>query len=103
MNSNMKVYTVDELKAMLLPVFKGYDIRRAVLFGSYSKGLATPKSDVDILVDSGLRGLKFVGFMDDIRKKLNGKDVDVFDINHVNQGSAVEAEINNTGIEIYAK
>lgn len=69
MNSNMKVYTVDELKTMLLPVFKGYDIRRAVLFGSYSKGLATPKSDVDILVNSGLRGLKFVGFMDDIREE----------------------------------
>lgn len=88
---------------MLLPVFKGYNIRRAVLFGSYGKGQATPRSDVDILVDSGLRGLRFVGFMDDIRRTLNGKEVDVFDVKHVNHGSVVEAEIRNTGVEIYAK
>ena len=103
MSENNAVYTVDELKTMLLPVFEGYNIRRAVLFGSYSKGQATAKSDVDILVDSGLRGLRFVGFMDDVKRRLNGKEVDLFDVSHVNHGSMVEKEIRNTGVEIYAK
>ena len=43
-----KVYSLAELKEMLFPVFKDYKIRRAVLFGSYSKGVAKPDSDVDI-------------------------------------------------------
>lgn len=98
-----EIFTIDELKSLLFPVFQGYDIRRAVLFGSYSKGVATPKSDVDLLVDSGLKGLKFVGLVDDIKQSLNGKDVDVIDVSHVNSGSMVEREINDSGVEIYAK
>ena len=100
---NEKVYTVDELKTRLIPVFQGYDVRRAVLFGSYGKGLATAKSDVDILVDSGLKGLRFVGLIGDIKESLQGKEVDVFDITHVDRGSPVEKEISRTGVEIYAK
>lgn len=97
------VLSVEELKEMLIPVFKIYNVRRAVLFGSYSKGLATSKSDVDILVDSGLRGLRFVGLIEDIKQSLQGKEVDVFDVSHVDNGSLVEEEINKTGVEIYAK
>lgn len=100
---NQKVFTIDELKTLLVPVFQGYGIKRAVLFGSYSKGVATPQSDVDLLVDSGLKGLKFVGLIGDIRQSLNGKDVDVFDVSHVDQGSSVDQEIRNTGVEIYAQ
>ncbi len=98
-----KVYSIDELKTVLFPVFSGYDVKRAVLFGSYSKGMATSKSDVDILVDSGLKGLRFVGLIEDIRTTLQGKNVDVFDVHHVDQGSLVDHEIRETGVEIYAK
>ena len=98
-----KVFSIDELKYYLAPVFRGHNVNRAVVFGSYGRGDATSKSDVDILVDSGLKGLNFVGLIEDIRESLNGKEVDVFDISHVNIGSLVEQEIQNTGIEIYAK
>ena len=97
------VFTLDELKKCLFPVFKIYNIKRAVIFGSYGKGSASSKSDVDILVDSGLHGLKFVGFIEDIRRSLQGKDVDVFDVSHIEKDSLVEKEIKNTGVEIYAK
>lgn len=101
--SSDKIFTLDEIKMLLIPVFRGYDVKRAILFGSYGKGEATPKSDVDLLVDSGLKGLKFVGLIGDIKQSLYGKDVDVFDISHVNHGSQVEREIIDTGVEIYAK
>ena len=52
--TNDTIFTIDELKTILFPVFQNHGVKRAVLFGSYSKGIATPKSDVDILVDSGL-------------------------------------------------
>ena len=62
-----EIYTVPQLRDTLTPVLTRYGVRRAVLFGSYGKGTATEKSDVDLLVDSGLRGLRFVGLLDDLR------------------------------------
>lgn len=97
------VFTVDELKKLLIPVFQNYNVRRAVLFGSYSKGSATPESDVDLMVDSGLKGLKFVGLIGDIKQSLCGKEVDVLDVTHIDSGSSVDREIRKTGVEIYAK
>ena len=86
-----------------IPVFQNYNVRRAVLFGSYSKGSATPESDVDLMVDSGLKGLKFVGLIGDIKQSLCGKEVDVLDVTHIDSGSSVDREIRKTGVEIYAK
>ena len=96
------VYTVPQLQAILSPVFDQYGIRRAVLFGSYGKGTATEKSDVDLLVDSGLRGLRFVGLLDDIQRAV-GKDVDLFDVAHIQAGSRIDHEIRNTGVTVYEK
>ena len=59
-----KVYTIPELKTILSPVFAEHGVKRAVLFGSYAKGVATPLSDVDLVVDSGLRGLAFFGLLE---------------------------------------
>lgn len=83
-------------------MFRGYDIRKAILFGSYGKGTATEKSDVDLLVDSNLRGLKFVGFLDDVQTAL-GKEVDLFDVSHIQPGSLIDQEIRETGVTIYEK
>ena len=97
-----KVYTVPQLREILSPVFDSYGIRRAVLFGSYGKGTATEKSDIDLLVDSGLRGLHFVGFMDDVRQAVE-KDVDLFDVTHIQAGSRIDREIRDTGVTFYEK
>ena len=51
-----KIYTVPELQSVLSPIFRANGVRKATLFGSYAKGVATARSDVDLLVDSGLRG-----------------------------------------------
>lgn len=95
-----KVYTVSEIQAMLHPVFAGYGVRRAVLFGSYAKGAATSRSDVDILVDSGLRGLSFFGLLEGVTSTLN-VPVDLIDVSQIEKGSPIEAEIQQTGVEIY--
>ena len=95
-----EVYTIEQLKAMLVPVFRLYGVKSAVLFGSYGKGMANAKSDVDLLVDSRLKGLRFVGLMEDVRNAID-KDIDLFDINHVEEDSKVQDEINKTGVLIY--
>lgn len=55
---NSKIYTIDEIKTIIAPIAKKYGIERAYLFGSYARGEATEKSDIDIIIDKGtLRGL----------------------------------------------
>jgi uncharacterized protein len=96
----VKVYDVEEIKSRLTPVFDANGVRSAVLFGSYAKGLATEKSDVDLLVDSGLKGLDFVGLAEYIREALE-KDVDVLDVGYVKKNSRIVDEVRETGIRIY--
>lgn len=96
------IYTLPQLTSVLTPLFSKYDIRKAVLFGSYGKGSATEKSDIDLLVDSGLRGLRFIGFLDEVQQTV-GKDVDLFDVTHIQAGSEIEREIKQTGVVVYEK
>lgn len=95
-----KVYSIRELENILHPVFAGFGVRRAVLFGSYAKGQATPRSDVDILVDSGLRGLAFFGLLEGVASSLK-VPVDLIDVTQIEKGSSIEMEIQQTGVPIY--
>lgn len=90
----------NEITAKLRPIFAGYGVSRAILFGSIAAGTDTDNSDLDLLVDSGLRGLKFVGFMEAVRQAA-GMPVDVFDVTHIEKGSRIEREIQATGVTIY--
>lgn len=96
------MHTVSDIQTVLTPVFDNYGISRAVLFGSVAKGIATEKSDLDLLVDSRLRGLRFVGFMEAVRQAA-GMPVDVFDISHIEKDSKIDREIRATGVTIYEK
>ena len=87
------IYTIDDIKAVLHPVFVKHSVKKAVLFGSYVKGMANQNSDVDLLLDSGLRGLKFVELIEEIRTVLN-KDVDVFDKTHIISNSKISSKPN---------
>ena len=42
--------TVERIKQVVTPLAEKYDIRKVELFGSYAKGNATEKSDLDLLV-----------------------------------------------------
>ena len=96
----MAIYTTDDLRQVLTPVFRQYGVRSATLFGSYAKGCATNKSDVDLLVDSGLRGLAFFGLLDSVASVLR-TSVDLIDVTQLRSGSPVEREINSSGVRIY--
>ena len=91
---------ISELKSKLLPIFKNYNVKKAILFGSVAKNLATEKSDIDILVDSKLRGLSFFGLLYDITN-VTGKEVDLIDVSQIEKGSQIEKEIRDTGVVIY--
>lgn len=94
--------SIDAIRTTLTPVFRAHDVNRAVLFGSVAKGTATNQSDLDLLVDSDLRGLRFVGLIEDIRAAA-GIPVDVFAPSYIERDSLIDREIRATGVTIYEK
>jgi predicted nucleotidyltransferase len=90
----------NDISGFLTPVFSAYKVKKAILFGSHAKGDPTPSSDIDILVDSNLKGLDFVELIEDIRSALQ-KDIDLFDVRHIEPNSPLAAEILETGVVIY--
>ena len=50
--------------------YKGV-VKFCYLFGSYAKGYATERSDVDLCIATSLTGLDFVGLSEDIRAEMN--------------------------------
>ena len=99
-----RVYSLDEIKQMLYPIFMANAVYKATLFGSYAKGLATNKSDIDIVIDSRgeLLNINFYGLLEEIKDKLR-KEVDLFEVSEIKKDSSIYKEIEKEGILLYAK
>lgn len=48
-----KIYTLDEIRSIAVPVAKQYGVDALYLFGSYARGEATPQSDLDFRIERG--------------------------------------------------
>ncbi len=97
-----KIYSISTIQSLLQPVFNAHHVKKAILFGSYAKGMAKQNSDVDILVDSGLKGLAFFGLLEDVVTALD-KNVDMLDTSQIIQDSLVDKEIKQSGVLIYGQ
>jgi predicted nucleotidyltransferase len=99
-----KTYTIRELSEKLYPIFISAPIYKAILFGSYAKGLASENSDVDIYIDSRgeLRGLHFYGVLEDMVEVLD-KTVDLFEASEIRQGSPIENDIMQQGVVLFER
>ncbi|MDR1838403.1 MAG: nucleotidyltransferase domain-containing protein [Treponema sp.] len=73
-----KPYTIEEIKNKITNTARQYGIQKAYLFGSYARGEAENKSDIDICIEKGnLRTLfELSGFCQDLEETLGNK-VDV--------------------------
>lgn len=96
--------TIEKIIENTVPIFKNYPVNKAILFGSYVKGEATNKSDIDLYIDTNgkLRGLDFVGLLEILVDAL-GTDIDLIDKSHIEPGSLIMKEIENGGMVIYEK
>ena len=71
------IYTIEEIRRKVVPIAKKYGVKKLSLFGSYARGEADDKSDVDILIDKGkIIGIEYFGFVCDLEDEL-GCHVDV--------------------------
>lgn len=83
---NDRIYSIEEIKNRISPIAVRYGVERVYLFGSYAKGCATVKSDIDLRIDKGaLKGLfALSGMRLDICDVLS-KDVDLLTTNSLDE------------------
>ena len=53
--------SIPMIRECIAPVCKKYPIRRAYLFGSYARGNATEKSDVDLRIEGDIKSFFMLG------------------------------------------
>ena len=94
------IVDIDYIKEKCTAVFNNYNVEYCYLFGSYAKGTANEKSDVDLLISSDVKGLKYFGMVEELRTELK-KKVDALDINQLNNNMDLVQEVLKTGIKIY--
>ena len=76
----MAVYSIDEIKKMIEPIAAEYQIPAIYLYGSYARGDATDKSDIDVLIDrtnSKVKSLFDMGGLYEELAELFNKKVDI--------------------------
>ena len=94
------VLTMEEIRSACSAVFEDYPVEFCYLFGSYAKGKATEESDVDLLVSTDLRGLKYYGLVEQLKNSLH-KNVDVLDMKQLQNNPDLMKEILKDGVKIY--
>jgi len=89
------VYTIEQIKERIVPVAQKYNLPAVYLFGSYARGEATEKSDIDFLVDktgTSIRGLFALGGLyndlsEAVNKEISLVTTDALEQKHVKEES----------------
>ncbi len=94
------ILTIEQIRIICSKIFKDYSVEYCYLFGSYAKGKATEKSDVDLLVAMPIDGMKFFELIEILREQLK-KKIDLLDISQLDNNPTLIQEILKDGIKIY--
>jgi|SRR3989344_3707494 len=71
------ILTINDIKKKAVPLLKKNGVVKAGIFGSYARGEAGKRSDVDLIIQPPKKlGLGFIGIKLELEKKL-GKKVDL--------------------------
>lgn len=96
------VLTENIIRQVCQDVFDRYNVNYCYLFGSYAKGNAKPTSDVDLLISTEEKGLKYFGMIEEVRESLK-KKVDMLDVSQLKDNLELTNEILKDGIKIYGQ
>jgi len=94
------VLSIQNIKEAIQSILSNYDADYCYLFGSYAKGTATEKSDVDLLISIPVSGMKFYGLIETLRTQLK-KKVEVITASSLQENPTLIEEILKGGIKIY--
>ena len=67
------ILTISGIRSRVMPVLDKHHVEMCILFGSYAKGRANEKSDVDLLVKTDASGLDFFKLVDELYNALSKK------------------------------
>jgi len=96
------ILTFEKIQTICASIFKDKDVDCCILFGSYARGKATEKSDIDLLISTNITGLKYYGLVEELREKLH-KRIDALDIRQLEENMELLNNILKEGIRIYVK
>ena len=95
------IYEVNQIKDALLPLTIKYDINKIILYGSYATGKQEPLSDIDLVVDGNIKGIKFFGLLEDVNNALV-KSVDLIHLSQIGNNSEIYENIMK-GLVLYER
>ena len=90
------VYTIEEIKNLVAPIIRKYNIPAMFLFGSYARGKADESSDLDFLVDTSgttLTTLIKLGALYCDLEELFGKHIDLLTVSSITQESMMPSDV----------
>lgn len=94
------ILSLEDIIEIVSSVLSKRDVNFCYLFGSYAKNRANPLSDVDLIIDTPITGLKFYGLIEELRQSL-GKVVDLLKINQLLDNENLLRNVLKEGIKIY--
>lgn len=90
------VYSIEEIKKIVMPIVKSYDIPAVFLFGSYARGEANEDSDIDFLIDTtgtGLNSLLTLGALYCDLEEAFGKRIDLITVSSIMQEPQMPSDV----------
>lgn len=94
------ILSLEKIKEICSDVFSTYDVEYCYLFGSYAKGTATEKSDIDLLISTPVSGMLFYDMVEALREALM-KRIDLLTVEQLKDNMELTNEILKDGIKIY--
>ena len=94
------ILTIEDIKAACREILKDYSVQYCYLFGSYAKGIASPASDIDLLISDETTGLRFYELAEKLRERLR-KRIDLLDVKQLAGNVDLLNEVLKDGIKIY--
>lgn len=94
------ILTTEQIRMCCKEILDAYQVEYCYLFGSYAKGKATEQSDVDLLISTKEKGLRFYEIAERLRESLH-KKVDLLDMKQLVNNETLIDEMLKEGIKIY--
>jgi len=95
------VYTIEEIRRIVVPIAKEYGVAKISLFGSYAKQKTTENSDLDFIMDKGdVVGLQYFSLLRKLENAFNC-DIDLITTGFSNKDFL--NRINNEEVLLYER
>ena len=76
-----RVYTLEEIAAIIAPIAARYDVDKIYIFGSYARGEADESSDIDLCIEAvAIKGLFALGGLYSDLEEALGKELDLITV-----------------------